>query len=563
MIRLDVLRDSISTRLMVPVVIGGALITLLGAAYLMIESRRTIESQARQSARSIAYQIAQDREQYSRQMESAGLDPMFIHEIGMSVNGQGLYGVSALGLWPLNPEHKPRDEFETRALERLLADPRSEPSRVHVVKGEPTLSYVRAENAVVQMCVDCHASQLGQVQHRLALGRPMGALVVEVPLGSAMATARADAFKAVGLLALIMTCAILGLLWVIAGTVKRPVAALLPAVEPLARGDFSRPLKVRAVAEIGRIAAAIEDTRVQVASVLGELAGTIGAVQVASNGVARRAATLASGSQEQAAALEQTTASLQAMTETVRANSEHAQQAKQLAAHTRDRAEAGGQVVRAAVEAMSGITTASHRIGDISGTIDEIAFQINLLALNAAVEAARAGEQGRSFAVVASEVRALAQRSKTASKEIKSVIADAVSQVERGSVLVDRSGETLTTIVGEVKQVADLVAGIAAASAEQAHGIGQVSRAVEQMDRVTQQSAGQTEELDSTAHTLAGQADELRRQVGRFTLADRALAEAATSAPATAARVVPLPRSAPVRLAATGTDGDADGFEDF
>jgi methyl-accepting chemotaxis protein len=461
MFKLRLFRDTLASRLMVPVVIGGVLTTLLGAGYLITQSRRSIESQALQSARAIAYQVAQDRQQYSKQMESAGLDPMFIHEIGMSVNGQGLYRVNLLGMWPINPEHKARDEFETKALAQLLAKPNSEASRIHVVKGEPTLAYVRAENAAIQMCVDCHVSQLGEAKNQLAVGAPMGALVVEIPLGKTLAAANVDTARAVGLLALIMACVIFGLLWVIGRAVGRPVAQLLPLVEPLARGDFSRPVKVKAVAEIGRIAAAIEDTRSEVATVLGELAGTVSTVQVASSDVAQRAATLTSGSQEQAAALEETSASLQSMTDTVRTNSEHAQKAKQLAAHTRDQAEAGGEVVRAAVDAMSEITAASQRIGDISGTIDEIAFQINLLALNAAVEAARAGEQGRSFAVVASEVRTLAQRSKTASKEIKSVINDAVSQVERGNVLVGRSGETLTAIVGEVKQVADQVAGIA------------------------------------------------------------------------------------------------------
>ena len=342
--------------------------------------------------------------------------------------------------------------------------------------------------------------------------------MVEVPLGQAMAAARTSTVKAVGVLALIMGLAIFGLLWVIARTVERPVAGLLLAVKPLAAGDFSQPVKVRAEAEFALIANAIEASRAQVASVLKELSGTVGAVQDAAGGLAERAATLASGSQEQAAALEETTASLQAMTDTVRGNAEHAQEAKQIAAHTRDQAEVGGQAVQAAVEAMSGITAASRRITDISTTIDEIAFQTNLLALNAAVEAARAGEQGRSFAVVAGEVRALALRSASASKEIKSVISDTVSRVEEGNTLVGRAGTTLTGIVKEVKQVAELVAGIATASTEQAQGIEQVNLAVEQMDRVTQQTAVQTEEVDGTAQSLAEQADELRRQIGQFKL---------------------------------------------
>ena len=461
------------------------------------------------------------------QMEAGSLDPTFLHTVGMSVDGKGLYSVNLLGLWPLNRAHAPRDEFEARAMQHMLADPAAVATRTHTVHGQPWLSYMRVENAPLQMCVDCHAgSTTAKSSHygapHFVVGAPIGALVVEVPLGKAVAAARIDMIKAVGVLVLIMGCAIFGIFRVIARTVERPVAGLLLAVAPLAGGDFSRPVKVNAGAEIARIATAIEAVRVQVARVLREFSGTVGAVQDAAGGLAQRAATLASGSQEHAAALEQTTASLQAMTNTVRSNAEHSQEAKQIAAHTRDQAEVGGQAVQAAVQAMSGISAASRRIADISTTIDEIAFQTNLLALNAAVEAARAGEQGRSFAVVAGEVRALALRSASASKEIKSVITDAVTRVEEGSTLVGRAGTTLTGIVSEVKQVAELVAGIASASTEQAQGIEQVNRAVEQMGHVTQQTAVQTEEVDGTAQSLAEQADELRRQIGQFKLDEEA-----------------------------------------
>jgi methyl-accepting chemotaxis protein len=518
-------RDTLASRLMVPIVVGGVLVTLLGATYLIVESQHTIENQARKSAESISYQIAQDRKQYLSQMESGSLDPTFLHTVGMSVDGKGLYKVNLLGIWPVDSTHAARDAFESKALGTMLADTNAVATRIHKVEGQPTLTYMRVENAGLQTCVDCHeGSVTGKSatfgEPRFAVGAPIGALVVEIPLGPAIAAARADTAKAVGVLALIMASAIFGILRVIGRTVERPVAGLLEAVAPLAAGDFSRPVKVKAVAEVALIATSIEAIRSQVAGVLKQLSGTVGEVQDAAGGLAKRAATLASGSQEQAAALEETTASLQAMTETVRGNADHAQEAKKIAAHTRDQAEVGGKAVQAAVEAMSGIAVASRRITDISTTIDDIAFQTNLLALNAAVEAARAGEQGRSFAVVASEVRALALRSASASKEIKSVIADTVTRVEEGNTLVSRAGNTLTGIVGEVKQVADLVAGIATASSEQAQGIEQVNRAIEQMDQVTQQTAVQTEEVDGTAQSLAEQSDELRRQIGQFKLSD-------------------------------------------
>ncbi len=510
--------DTLASRMMAPVVLCGLLVTLLGAVYLVLESRRSIESQAGQSARAIAHQVGQDRQKYIRRMTTEGADPTFLHEIGMSESGQGLYHVNLLGLWPINPQHAARDTFEARTLRGFLANTLADSSRVHAVNGEPTFTYMRPEIAVSSLCVDCHSGNLAGRSHQVAEQRPIGALVVEIPLGAALATARVNTIRAIALLVLIAAGMVVGILWMLRRLVERPVGTLLPAVEPLARGDFSRPVRVQAVAEIARIARAVEDTRSRVASVLGELARTVDTVQSASGDVSHRATLLSRGNHEQAAALVETASSLQAMTQTVRTNAEDAEKARDLAAHTRDQAQEGGQALREAVQAMGDIAAASRRIADISGTIDEIAFQTNLLALNAAVEAARAGEQGRSFAVVASEVRALAQRSAVASKEIRTVIGDAVARVDEGSVRVTRAGESLGGIVDEVKQVAELVAGIAGASADQARGIEQVHRAVEQMEGVTQSAAGQAGELDETARSLAAQAGELRRQVGQFTL---------------------------------------------
>ena len=207
--------------------------------------------------------------------------------------------------------------------------------------------------------------------------------------------------------------------------------------------------------------------------------------------------TISSTAQKQAAGLEETVSSLRDITSSVQQNAQNAGLASTLAADARDVAVKGGSVVSEAVEAMSVINASSTRIADIITTIDEIAFQTNLLALNAAVEAARAGDQGRSFMVVANEVRALALRSADASKEIKTVISDAVTRVEEGNKLVGRAGTTLTGIISEVKQVASLVADIAAASSEQADGIEQVSRAVQQMEGLTTPAPGQGAPADS------------------------------------------------------------------
>jgi methyl-accepting chemotaxis protein len=264
-------------------------------------------------------------------------------------------------------------------------------------------------------------------------------------------------------------------------------------------------------------------------SLLDSTADLVKRVKVAAGEVHQGAEEISKGNsnlsqrtEEQASSLEQTASSMEQMTSTVRQTADNAGQANQLAMAARQQAEKGGNVVGAAVQAMSGINVASRKIADIIGVIDEIAFQTNLLALNAAVEAARAGEQGRGFAVVATEVRNLAGRSATAAKEIKALIQDSVAKVDEGSRLVDESGKTLDEIVSSVKKVTDIVAEIAAASREQSSGIEQVNKAVMQMDQTTQQNAALVEEAAAASQAIVEQAVALSGMISFYDVGETA-----------------------------------------
>ncbi len=328
----------------------------------------------------------------------------------------------------------------------------------------------------------------------------------------------------ISMIALLAGAVLIGIfmaLW-IGRQFSRPLAQTVKVLRRVAAGDLTCQLEVESKEEVGQMAAALNQALEHIRLLLEEV--TVGSTNVsaASQQLASTSQNFAAGSQEQAASLEETSASLEEITAAVRQNADNAREANQLAANARDAAEQGGAVVSTAVAAMSEINSASAKISDIITTIDEIAFQTNLLAVNAAVEAARAGEQGRGFAVVSSEVRSLAQRSAGAAREIKLLIQDSLRKVERGSDLVNRSGETLQGIVTSVKHVTDIVGEIAAASAEQSAGIDQVSTAMTQMDRVTQSNSTQTEELSSTAHALSEQSARLLSLVQKFTISHNA-----------------------------------------
>jgi methyl-accepting chemotaxis protein len=197
---------------------------------------------------------------------------------------------------------------------------------------------------------------------------------------------------------------------------------------------------------------------------------------------------------------------MEELTATVRQNADNAERANGMADEAQKAAEIGGEIVGRAVMAVEEINSASTKMAEIVGVIDEIVFQTNFLALNASVEAARAGEQGRRFAVVATEVRNLTQRSAVSAKEIKELIQDSLSRVSNGADLVNESGVRLQEIVKSVKSVGEVIAEIAAASHEQAAGIDQVNKAVTGMDELTQQNAALAEEASAASVAMNEQA---------------------------------------------------------
>ncbi|AOZ02173.1 hypothetical protein BKK81_23015 [Cupriavidus sp. USMAHM13] len=350
----------------------------------------------------------------------------------------------------------------------------------------------------------------------------------------------------------------IGFAWWLTVGITQPMRHAVQAAQRVAQGDLSGQAGAQggpyARDESGQLLQALAEMRGSLNGIVHEVHRGTQTIGGASRQIAAGNLDLSSRTEQQASSLQETAASMEELTSTVRQNADNARQANQLAVSASAVANHGGEVVARVVQTMESIHTSSHKIVEIIGVIEGIAFQTNILALNAAVEAARAGEQGRGFAVVAGEVRALAQRSASAAKEIKSLIDASVAQVGEGSALVGQAGSTMAEIVESVKRVTDIMGEITAATQEQTTGIEQVNQAITQIDETTQQNAALVEQASAATQALEDQARLLLQAVGTFRLDAGAGIEAA---PPASAQPVQAARAGKPEAGAGATQGTA------
>jgi methyl-accepting chemotaxis protein len=309
--------------------------------------------------------------------------------------------------------------------------------------------------------------------------------------------------------------------YVALGRVRRVLTLAIETANRIAKGDLTAKFNSSGGGQLGELMSSMQSMHGRALQALGDVRTGVASIVSAASQISRDNTSLQSRTDSQAAALEQTSAAMEELNATVEQNADNANQAGDLVASATKQAQAGGVAMEQVVHTMGSIKDSSRKIVDIIGLIDAIAFQTNILALNAAVEAARAGEHGRGFAIVASEVRTLAQRSASAAKEIRSLIHQSVETVNSGSTLVDGAGKTMGEIVSSVESLARIVKHISNASNEQRTSLVSVNEKIGEVGRKNSATTRLFNEVIAASNALNEQSVDLYKSLAIFSSGER------------------------------------------
>jgi methyl-accepting chemotaxis protein len=441
-----------------------------------------------------------------------------------------------------------------QALTRNKDLPLSGEIKAKLQEAQPVLEeYIKSTEVLIEVALKDRNTALAefgafQVVHTDLLDK-MGKLSDEVQASAQRAEARAASIGHNSQTAILSICglALLVLLFFaawITRSILAPIQPLIHSLKDIAEGDLTQRIDDQRRDEIGEVGKWFNSSVNQLRQVIAQLASTAQRLASASEEISSSATQQVQGSELQKDQTHQVATAMQEMSTTVIQVADHANRAADAARKAADTARHGGKIVDETLVKMRAIADSQDRtahqvqelgarsdqIGEIIGVIDEIAGQTNLLALNAAIEAARAGEQGRGFAVVADEVRKLAERTTKATKEIAQMIKNIQAetknavvaiesgnaQVEEGLTTTAQAGQALQQIIQMAEQVGEMVIHIATAAQQQSGATGEVTGNMEQISKISHEAAAGAQQTARACHDLSSLALDLQNLVGRF-----------------------------------------------
>ncbi|MDR4494400.1 MAG: methyl-accepting chemotaxis protein [Nitrospirales bacterium] len=459
-------------------------------------------------------------------------------EIGKELSRQGMFQARLVSDQPMNPANAPRDEFEKKAM-NLIKNGADSFSDIQVMNGIPTFRRASADLASVEACISCHTGkQLGEV---------IGLLSVSIPMANAQTLMANSVFNSgMWMMGIIVMC-LLAVYWMVHLFVLKPLYALSAIACDIAQGegDLTRrvPVGTRSdeIAELARYVNVFIEKMQRAILLVSEGTNRLASSTVQLSTTADSAVRAAEG---QDSRVVQSASAVEEMTMTAGEVARNSNDAANIAQETAQTAKNGQmvmeqtvngmqQVSQAVMQASTIITTlgrSSDQIGEIVGVIEDIADQTNLLALNAAIEAARAGEQGRGFAVVADEVRKLAERTTKATKEIGDMIRQiqqdtktavgsmeqGTHKVEAGVALANKTGEALAKIYSMVNVTSGMIQQIAQAAEEQSVATRQIASDLESVTRTTRETTQGVTQSAQACRDLSLLASDLQKMVRAF-----------------------------------------------
>jgi methyl-accepting chemotaxis protein len=459
---------------------------------------------------------------------------------------------STPSLAPRDPKNKP-DPFETTALEAFARDPGlAEYYRREIFDGQPVIRYAQPVR-LTEDCLLCHGNPVGSKdpfgfsKEGMKSGDLKGAFVVTAPVSRLTETSRANSFAIFAITLLTLLAGAGAVFYVVRRFIVVPVAAATGLAKEIAANNLDADdIEAGSQDEVGEAVSALNSMKNNLHSVVENIASAAERIASAGHELASTATEQSAAATTQTDRTSQVATAMHEMSSTVTQVSDAAHEAASAAGKATETARAGGQVVETSVANMRAIAGAvsaaaakveelgksSDQIGEIVAVIEDIADQTNLLALNAAIEAARAGEQGRGFAVVADEVRKLAERTSSATREIATRIHTIQSetktvvqameigstQVEEGVRAAEKTGESLAEIIRVNDHLRDMISQIAATTAEQSATSAEVSNNVGEIDRLARESSNGAQEAAKACEELSSLALDLEKMVRQFSL---------------------------------------------